>query len=192
VTGEQTGDDAISKLLPLRPTIDTIISYLGPTSLNGYSPVYIEFYRLLIQHCRAFPKPPCFIILSTISASAPEDSFSLSAYLIVSLIKVAGADVYREVIARAAIWPEEAVRLKWTVFRVAHLNDGPMVAKGGRARYVGKGGWTISTSREDIGAWVAKEAEEMKGVDKIPAIFGGAKVWTKAMCVRQEKDRGKE
>jgi hypothetical protein len=67
-----------------------------------------------------------------------------------------------------------------------------MVGKGGRAGYVGKGGWTISTSRENIGAWVVKEAEEMKWVDKMPAIFGGAKVSTKGLCLRQEKDKGKE
>ena len=49
------------------------------------------------------------------------------------------------------------------------------MGEGGRAGYVGKGYWSVSTSREDIGLWVVKEAQEMKWAGKMPAIFVGAK-----------------
>ncbi|KAL3424408.1 NmrA family protein [Phlyctema vagabunda] len=175
VEGTLTSTDI---LFPLLPEFDTIISLLGPINIRHKQGPLAEFWRTLLTQLKTLPEPPHVLAMGTISLKDPSDKFSLKRLALVGVVSVVARGAYKEIQATAAAFREEGNGVPWTNWRVAMLSDG----KGATqpvAGSVGKDGWKLSTSKENLATWLVEEAEkgskDSEWIGKFPALWSGTK-----------------
>jgi hypothetical protein len=154
----------------------TIISLLGPNSAFHKAPFFSIFYSSLLVHLKTLPAAsrPRLLVLSTISAPDSKDVWSLSAYLVVTVVWMLAFGAWTDFVESAEVFKREAPvgeGLEWVLFRVALLAEGERV--GAKAGYVGRNDWKIKMRMSDIADWAVKEAEagESEWIGKLPALF---------------------
>jgi hypothetical protein len=165
-------------LYPLLPTLDAIISLLGPTGFRYKGTYVAEFYQQLLSHLRTLPndKMPYLLALSTASWPSPLDSFSFTVWFLVAFVWLMANGANKEIIATGKVFEQYGNDLPWTLYRLGYLSNGE--EKGlATAGYVGPE-WTVTTSKKDLAKWLVMEAEldksERKWVRKTPAIYSVA------------------
>jgi hypothetical protein len=164
-----------SKLFPLLPSFSHIISVLGPTTYSYKGTPIADFYAVLLKEISSLPvsQRPYILALSTPSQDAPQDSFSLSIYLMITLFKRISPGAYGEIRAITKSFEKYGNGVQWTLYRVGHLTDtkGKGVATEG---WAGDERWKLSTSGIDIARWLVQQVEceegERKWVGLMPAL----------------------
>jgi putative NADH-flavin reductase len=148
------GVDAVISLLGPRPREDSKIKPLTQGTQNIIAAMKKSSVRRLI-------------IVSTPSASAPNDQPDFKFKILVSIIKNAMRPVYEEIINVAQIVRDSS--LDWTIVRVSILNNNP---KSGRVRagYLGKGEVGVLLSRADMAGFILDELKNGNYIGQMPAI----------------------
>ncbi|KAK9782244.1 hypothetical protein SCARD494_13746 [Seiridium cardinale] len=110
------------------------------------------------------------MVLGTPSFTAPQDAGALKWKLSVLLIKVIGGSAYEEFSGLGAVVSSyDTAQLKWTLFRVPFLGNGP--EKPVNATYTGSGTDGMFLSRKSIAAWVLKEMNDgSEWIGKTPVL----------------------
>jgi hypothetical protein len=110
------------------------------------------------------------MVLGTCSFTAPEDKGALKWKATVMLVKMLGGSAFEECEGLGGfVTAQDVSELKWTLFRVPFLGNGP--AKPVRATYTGTGEDGMFLSRKSIVAWVLEEMkEDSEWVGKAPVI----------------------
>jgi hypothetical protein len=110
------------------------------------------------------------MVLGTCSFTAPEDKGAFKWKMSVILIKIIGGSAFEEFNSLGAfVSSQDVSRLKWTLFRVPFLGNGP--EKPVQASYTGSGEDGMFLSRKSIVAWVLSEMKEDSGwVGKTPVL----------------------
>ena len=108
-----------------------------------------------------------FIIVSTPSASAPNDLRDLKFKMMVSMIQTMMRPAYEEIVTVAQVVQDSS--LDWTIVRVSILNNNP---KSGKVRvgYLGRGTVRVQLSRADMAGFILDELNNGKYVKQMPAI----------------------
>ena len=107
------------------------------------------------------------IIISTPSASDPNDHPDFKIKFLAGLVRLVIRPAYEEITSIA-----QAVRksdLDWTIVRVVMLNDKPKSSKV-RVAYVGTGDVGIQISRADIAYFMLNQVQNSKYIRKAPVI----------------------
>ena len=153
-----------TELFPLLPSFTHILSALGPTSYTHKGTAIADFYASLLKQITTLPisQRPYILALATPSQDAPQDSFSLSMYLVMIFFKRLASGAYGEIRAIAKSFEEFGKGIQWTLYRVGALTDtaGKGVATAG---WVGDKRWKLSTSRIDIARWLIQQVECEEG-----------------------------
>ena len=107
------------------------------------------------------------IVVSTPSASSPNDLRDLKFKMMVSMIKTMMRPAYEEIVDVAQIVQDSG--FDWTVVRVSFLNNNP---KSGKVRvgYLGRGEVGVQISRADLAGFVLDELNNGKYIKQMPAI----------------------
>lgn len=109
------------------------------------------------------------LILTTPSYPQPEDKGGLKWTASKTVVRMIGGSAYYEMIAigdTVSAIPTD--KLRWTLFRVGWLNNGP--AQPVNATYTGSGEDSLGISRASIAQWLVDEIAEDKFVGKAPYI----------------------
>jgi putative NADH-flavin reductase len=107
------------------------------------------------------------IVVSTPSASAPNDLPDLKFKILVSMLKTTMRPAYEEIVNVAQIVRDSD--LDWTIMRVSLLNNNPNSGKV-RAGYVGRGEVGVRLSRVDMAGFILNELKNAKYIRQMPAI----------------------
>lgn len=109
-------------------------------------------------------------MLCTPSFVAPQDVGSVKWKMLVALIKVIGGSAYEEFSKLGGfVASQDAAQLKWTVFRVPMLGNGP--EKPVHTTFAGSGHDGMLLTRKSIVAWVLKEMKvESEWIGKAPLL----------------------
>ncbi|KAM0809486.1 hypothetical protein AB5N19_09830 [Seiridium cardinale] len=157
---------SLEKAVASGPTI--FVSFAGPVMGSKGTPVTDSLktiFPLLIanNYKRA-------MVLGTPSFTAPQDAGALKWKLSVLLIKVIGGSAYEEFSGLGAVVSSyDTAQLKWTLFRVPFLGNGP--EKPVNATYTGSGTDGMFLSRKSIAAWVLKEMNDgSEWIGKTPVL----------------------
>lgn len=110
------------------------------------------------------------LVLATCSFRAPEDKDALKWKAVIFLIKTFFRPGYEEFNGLGAfVSSQDTSQLKWTLFRVPVLNDGPAAPV--NATFTGSGSDSIFLSRKSMAAWVLDQLpEDSEWVGKAPAL----------------------
>ena len=110
------------------------------------------------------------LILGTCSYTAPEDKGALKWKASVVLIKIIGGTAFQEFNGLGAlVSSQDAQALKWTLFRVPFLGNGPAAPV--TATYTGTGKDGMFLSRKSIVAWVLQEmGQNSEWIGKTPVL----------------------
>lgn len=110
------------------------------------------------------------MVLGTCSFPAPQDKGALKWKASTILIKLIGGSAYSEFHGLGSfVTSQDTSQLKWTLFRVPFLNNGPSAAV--KASYTGTGSDGMFLSRESLAAWVIDQlSEESDWVGKSPVL----------------------
>jgi hypothetical protein len=110
------------------------------------------------------------MVLGTCSFTAPEDKGALKWKASVILIKIIGGSAFQEFRGLGEfVTSQDVSKLKWTLFRVPFLGNGPEAPV--RAAYTGSGEDGMFLSRKSIAAWVLNEMnEDSSWIGKAPAL----------------------
>jgi hypothetical protein len=110
------------------------------------------------------------LVLGTCSFTAPEDKGALKWRASVVLIKIIGGSAFQEFNGLGAfVTSQDVAQIKWTLFRVPFLGNGPAAPV--KATYTGSGQDGMFLSRKSIAAWVLSElGEGSKWVGKAPVL----------------------
>jgi putative NADH-flavin reductase len=148
------GMDAVISLLGPRPGED---SKSGPLT-HGTQNIVAAMKKCGVRR---------LIVVSTPSASAPNDLPDLRFKMLVSMIKTTMRPAYEEIVNVAQI--VRASDLDWTIVRVSILNNNP---KSGKVRvgYLGKGAVGVRLSRADMAGFILREVRNPKYIRQMPAI----------------------
>lgn len=164
-----------TKLFPLLPSFSHIVSVLGPQGISYKGKSISEFYAVLLQEISKLPtsQRPYILALSTPSQEAPQDSFSLPMYLMLTIFKRVGSGPYSEIRAITTSFEKYGNGIQWTLYRVGNLTD--TKGKGfATAGWIGDERWKLSTSRSDIARWLIREVDcdedQRKWVGLMPAL----------------------
>ena len=116
---------------------------------------------------------PCILALSTPSQDAPQDTFSLSVYLMITIFEQISPGAYGEIRVITESFQKFGTGTQWTLYRVGRLAE--TAGKGvAIATWIGDSKWKLSTSRIDIAKWLIQEVEcdeeRRKWVGLIPAL----------------------
>lgn len=110
-----------------------------------------EIFPLLIAH-----QYERAMVLCTPSYPAPQDEGAIKWRLSVAAIKVIGGSAFDEFHGLGSFVANQDIsQLKWTVFRVPFLGNGP--EKPVNATYTGSGTDGMFLSRKSLAGWVLKE-----------------------------------
>jgi len=124
-----------------------------------------KLWPLLIEHNyqRA-------LVLGTCSYPAAEDKGALKWKATIILVKIIAGSAYQEFNGLGAfIASQDVSKLKWTLFRVGFLGNGP--AKPVHATYTGSGKDGLQISRKSIADWVlANLSPKSEWVGKTPVL----------------------
>lgn len=132
--------------------------------MKPYGAFYQEFLPQIIKYGikRA-------MVLTTPSFPQPQDKGGLKWSASVAVVKLIGGSAYHEMIAIGdTVSAISTDTLRWTLFRVGWLNNGP--AQPVKATYTGSGEDTLGISRASIAQWVVEEITAEKFVGKAPYI----------------------
>ncbi|EXJ77656.1 hypothetical protein A1O3_09885 [Capronia epimyces CBS 606.96] len=157
---------ALEKAVTSGPTV--FVSFAGPTYGSKGTPVTDALTKLYpVLTANHYERA---LVLGTCSYPAPEDKGGWKWSASVALIKVIGGDAYREfngLGSLVASWDSSS--LKWTLFRVPFLGNGP--AKPVSATYTGSGTDGMFLSRKSIAEWVLQElSPDSEWVGKTPVL----------------------
>jgi len=110
------------------------------------------------------------MVLGTCSYQASEDKGGLKWKASVVLVKIIGGSAYEEFKGLGTfVASQDVSQLKWTLFRVPFLGNGPEAPV--TATYTGSGKDGMFLSRKSVAAWVLQELnEESSWVGKTPAL----------------------
>jgi len=175
-----------AKLEPLLPSLNAIISVLGPNATS--SPTYkgtpiTTFYKDVLERIRALPagKRPYVLAMGTQSIVDPSDGFNLMTKVHILIIKNLMRTVRKELIGLGKVFKDEleksktqkdSEKLDWTVYRLNLVKDFGWAKTGARAGYVGDEDWKATIDRAQLAAWLIEEAEKKQWVRKLPALWG--------------------
>jgi len=107
------------------------------------------------------------IILSTPSASDPNDLPEFKIKVLVGLIKFAMRPAYEEIVGVARLVRESGI--DWTIVRVSMLNNNPGTGKI-RAGYLGKRQVGTNLSRADLAGFLLGQVQDTTWLRQAPAI----------------------
>lgn len=167
IQGELDETDKLSSALP---GIDAILSALGPSSTGGKHPPDLpltRFYTSLLSLMRTH-KIKRLIALGTPSISAPQDTSSLTFYLLTSFIKCFFPTAYNDIVAMGKVIQSAGDDIDWTIVRVPFLTD----KENGEvnAGFVGDRGVGARVARLGFAVFCAQELVSPKWVRKAVAI----------------------
>ncbi|KAJ4286486.1 hypothetical protein N0V90_013186 [Kalmusia sp. IMI 367209] len=146
---------------------DVFVSFAGPEKPVPGQPIKEGYERIL--PLLALNGVRRVFILGTNSIPDPADKRSLKWALAIWMIKLIARHAYEEIVAIGDLVRSQPVEeLRWTLFRVGFLNNGPAAPV--NATYPGSGKDHLSISRDSIAEWLLKEAQEDKWVGKSPYI----------------------
>jgi putative NADH-flavin reductase len=148
------GADAVISLLGPRPEEDAKNKPLTQGTQN----IVMAMNKLGVRR---------LIVVSTPSASAPNDLLDLKLKLLVSMIKTAMRPVYEEIVNVAQIVRDSD--LDWTIVRVSILNNNPKSSKV-RVGYLGAGEVGVQLSRADMAGFILGELKNPNYIRQVPAI----------------------
>ncbi|PGG98829.1 hypothetical protein AJ80_09466 [Polytolypa hystricis UAMH7299] len=144
------------------------VSFAGPVSSSKGTPVtdaMKAIFPLLVAN-----KFTRAMVLGTCSYPAPQDKGALKWKASVVLIKMIGGSAYQEFNGLGTfVTSQDAAQLKWTLFRVPFLGNGPEAPV--TATFTGMGDDGMFLSRKSIAAWVLAEmGEDSSWVGKAPVL----------------------
>ena len=110
------------------------------------------------------------MILGTPSFQSQQDRGALKWKASIMLVKVIAGSAYDEFKAMGEyVASQDVTRLKWTLFRVPFLNNGPDMPV--VATYTGSGSDGMSLSRKSLATWILGEmGEDSEWVGKAPVL----------------------
>ena len=110
------------------------------------------------------------LVLGTCSFPVPQDKGALKWKASILLIKLIGGSAYDEFNGLGvAVTSQDVSQLKWTLFRVPFLNNGPSTPV--KASYTGTGSDGMFLSRASLAAWVMDQmSEDSEWVGKSPVL----------------------
>ncbi|KAK2811642.1 hypothetical protein FQN50_001984 [Emmonsiellopsis sp. PD_5] len=148
------------------PTI--FVSFAGPGPGAKGTPITDAMKRIFpilvaSQYERA-------MVLGTCSYSAPQDNIGLKWKATIILIKIIGGSAYDEFRGLGEfVASQDVSQLKWTLFRVPFLHNGPSSPV--TAAYPGSGNDGMTLSRKSLANWVLDNiAGDSKWVGKTPLL----------------------
>jgi len=146
---------------------DAVISLLGPRpGEDSKSKPLIQGTRNIIAAMKRFSVRR-LIVVSTPSASAPNDLPDLKFKMLVSIIKTTMRPVYDEIISVVQIVRD--CDLDWTIVRVSILNNNPAFGEV-RIGYLGRGEVGTQLSRADMAGFILDELKNARYIRQMPAI----------------------
>jgi hypothetical protein len=110
------------------------------------------------------------LVLGTCSFTAPEDKGALKWKASVIFVKIIGGSAFQEFQGLGAfVSSQDVAKIKWTLFRVPFLGNGPVADV--TATYTGTGKDGMFLTRKSIAAWVLKEMDgDSEWVGKTPVL----------------------
>jgi putative NADH-flavin reductase len=146
---------------------DAVISLLGPRpGEDSKSKPLTQGTRNIIAAMKRFSVRR-LIIVSTPSASVPNDLPDLKFKILVSIIKITMRPAYEEIINVARV--VRGSDLDWTIVRVSTLSNKPESGKV-RVGYLGRGEVGVQLSRADMARFILDELKNRKYIRQMPAI----------------------
>ncbi|KAL1984024.1 hypothetical protein VTN96DRAFT_9621 [Rasamsonia emersonii] len=144
------------------------VSFAGPGAKSRGTPITNSMkliFPLLIAN--NFKRA---LVLGTCSFQAPQDKGALKWKASIILVKIIGGSAFEEFNGLGAfVTSQDVTQLKWTLFRVPFLNNGPEAPV--TATFTGSGRDGMFLSRKSIAAWVLKEMnEESNWIGKAPVL----------------------
>ena len=146
--------DAVISLLGPRPGEDSKIKPLTQGTQNIVTAIKKFGVRRLI-------------IVSTPSASAPNDLPDLKFKVLVYIIKSTMRPAYEEIVNVAQVVRDSD--LDWTIVRVSTLNNNPKSSKV-RVGYLGTGAVGVQLSRADMADFILDELKKAKYIRQMPVV----------------------
>jgi len=148
------GADAVISLLGPRPGEDSKSKPLTQGTQNIITAMKKSGARRLV-------------VVSTPSASAPNDLPDLRFKVLVSMIKTTMHPVYEEIVNVAQIVRDS--KLDWTIVRVSILNNNPKSSKV-RVGYLGTGKVGVRLSRADMAEFLLRQVNDTEYYRRVIAI----------------------
>ncbi|KAF1962647.1 hypothetical protein CC80DRAFT_521705 [Byssothecium circinans] len=148
------------------PTV--FVSFAGPVAKSKGTPVMDAMKRIFpILLANNYKRA---MVVGTPSFPAPQDQGALKWKASVVLIKIIGGSAYDEFNGLGVfVSSQDASRIKWTLFRVPFLKNGPSAPV--RAMFTGSGDNGMSLSRKGLATWVLDHmAEDSEWVGKAPVL----------------------
>ena len=110
------------------------------------------------------------MVLGTCSFTAPQDKGALKWKASIALIKIIGGSAFDEFQGIGnLVTSQDVTQIKWTVFRVPFLGNGPAAPV--TATFTGSGKDGMFLSRKSLAAWVLKEMDEKSDwIGKAPVL----------------------
>jgi putative NADH-flavin reductase len=146
---------------------DAVISLLGPRPGDDLKSKQLTYGMQSIVAAMKKYGVHRLIVVSTPSASAPNDLPDFRFKILVSMIKTAMRPAYEEIVNIAQIVQDSD--LDWTIVRVSILNDNPKAGKV-RVGYLGRDEVGTKLSRADMAGFILDELKNRKYVKLMPAI----------------------
>ncbi len=110
------------------------------------------------------------LFLSTPSYTAPDDQWSLKWYILITIISLLFPSAYRDLVGYSTfIAAQPTDQLRWTLFRLPNLKNGPVGPAKTAFKGDGNDGWNLE--RKALAEWVLLEMKQEKWVGKAPIIF---------------------
>jgi hypothetical protein len=110
------------------------------------------------------------LILSTPAYTAPEDRSAIKWTIPLFLLKMFGGSAYEEMSKMGELVASEPPHeLRWTLFRVPNLTNGPEAPV--NAGFIGDSISGMSLSRRSIAKWVLEGMEHEEWVGKAPLLL---------------------
>ncbi|KAH8723584.1 hypothetical protein GQ44DRAFT_685095 [Phaeosphaeriaceae sp. PMI808] len=148
------------------PTV--FVSFAGPVANSKGTPVTDAMKRIFpILLANNYKRA---MVLGTCSFPAPQDKDALKWKASIVLVKIIGGSAYDEFKGLGAfLSSQDALRIKWTLFRVPFLRNGPSAPV--TATYTGSDGDGMFLSRKSLATWVLDQmAEDSEWVGKAPVL----------------------
>ncbi|OXC65616.1 hypothetical protein AYX13_05350 [Cryptococcus neoformans] len=166
IHGTLENESSLRKAIGSGATI--FISFAGPVGPSKGTPItdaMKSIFPLLIAN-----KFERAMVLGTCSFTAPEDKGSLKWKALTVLIKIIGGSAFEEFQGLGSfVTSQDIAQLKWTLFRVPFLWNGPESPV--NATFTGSGTDGMFLSRKGLAIWVLKEMNgESDWIGKAPVL----------------------
>lgn len=166
IHGTLENESSLRKAIESGATI--FVSFAGPVGPSKGTPItdaMKSIFPLLIAN-----KFERAMVLGTCSFTAPEDKGSLKWKALIVLIKLIGGSAFEEFQGLGGfVTSQDITQLKWTLFRVPFLWNGPEAPV--NATFTGSGTDGMFLSRKSLVIWVLKEMNgESDWIGKAPVL----------------------